>query len=168
VRRISFAVMSTLAAVILLFGYRTSTNNPASAATTTVAAGTATTGSAGSSATPAPAAPRSTATAPSAPSASSASAAASTKTVTGAVTQTRWGPVQVRITVAGGQITAVDVLQQPSANGRDVQINSQALPVLKAETITAQSAHIDTVSGATYTSNGYTTSLQSALDQAAL
>ena len=82
--------------------------------------------------------------------------------------QTRWGPVQVQITVAGGKITAVDVLQYPQGNGKDQQINARALPVLIQDTLTAQSAKIDMVSGATVTSDGYVQSLQSAIDQAGL
>ena len=160
-RRISFAVMSTLAAVIMLFGYRTSTPHPTSVATATVAASGGT--STGATATTTPAAPSSSPTA--SPSTSSGTTAG---TVTGQTVQTRWGPVQVQLAVAGGKVTAVTVLQQPTGNGKDVQINGRALPVLKQETITAQSAQIDTVSGATVTSDGYITSLQSALDQAGL
>jgi uncharacterized protein with FMN-binding domain len=89
-------------------------------------------------------------------------------TFTGAVAQTRWGPVQVTITVAGGKITAVDVPQYPSGNGKDREINAYALPILKQDTLTAQSANIDMISGATVTSDGYVQSLQSALDQAGL
>ena len=89
-------------------------------------------------------------------------------TVTGAVAQTRWGPVQVRLTLADGKITAVDVVQYPDGNGRDREINADALPVLVQETISAQSADVDMVSGATVTSTGYLQSLQSALDQAGL
>jgi uncharacterized protein with FMN-binding domain len=76
--------------------------------------------------------------------------------------------VQVRITVSGGKVTAVDVVEYPDSNGRDQEINARALPVLVQETLQAQSAKIDMVSGATYTSDGYLTSLQSALDQAGL
>ena len=89
-------------------------------------------------------------------------------TVTGAVASTRWGPVQVPITVADGKITAVDVPQYPTGNGKDRQINASALPILTKETLSAQSANIDMVSGATVTSEGYVQSLQSALDQAGL
>jgi uncharacterized protein with FMN-binding domain len=89
-------------------------------------------------------------------------------TVTGSVAQTRWGPVQVTITVADGRITDVAVPQYPDGNGKDQQINASALPVLTQETISAQSADIDMVSGATVTSEGYVRSLQSALDQAGL
>ena len=96
------------------------------------------------------------------------SPAAGGSTVTGAVAQTRWGPVQVRLTLADGKITAVDVVQYPDGNGRDREINDDALPVLVQETISAQSADVDMVSGATVTSTGYVQSLQSALDQAGL
>jgi uncharacterized protein with FMN-binding domain len=88
--------------------------------------------------------------------------------VTGTVAETRWGPVQVQITVADGSITDVAVVQYPNSNGKDQEINARALPILIQETLKAQSASIDMVSGATYTSDGYLTSLQSALDQAGL
>ena len=78
----------------------------------------------------------------------------------------KWGPVQVQVTVSGGTITAVDVLQSPDENDKDVSINSRALPTLVQETLTAQSADVDGVSGATYTSDSYKVSLQSAIDQA--
>ena len=68
----------------------------------------------------------------------------------------------MQLTVAAGKITDVNVLQYPSGNPQDDQINSYALPVLVQETLNAQSAQIDMVSGATVTSVGYTQSLQSA------
>ncbi len=89
-------------------------------------------------------------------------------TYQGSVAQTRWGPVQVAITVVNGKITSVTVPTYPNGNGRDREINADALPVLKQETIAAQSADIDTVSGATVTSDGYKESLQAALDAAHL
>lgn len=98
----------------------------------------------------------------------SGKAVAGTKTVTGDTVQTRWGPVQVKITVQNGKITDVTAVQSPSDNPRDQEINSYALPQLKSEALAAQSASIDTVSGATYTSDGYRQSLQSALDSAGL
>ncbi|WP_427923589.1 FMN-binding protein [Streptomyces sp. cg40] len=98
----------------------------------------------------------------------SGKAVAGTKTVTGDTVQTRWGPVQVKITVTNGKITDVTAVQSPSDNPRDQEINSYALPQLKSEALAAQSAKIDTVSGATYTSDGYRQSLQSALDSAGL
>jgi uncharacterized protein with FMN-binding domain len=89
-----------------------------------------------------------------------------TGTVTGDSVQTRWGPVQVRITLKDGKITESTAVVYPSDNPRDQEINSYALPELRRETLAAQSAQIDSVSGATYTSDGYRQSLQSALDSA--
>jgi uncharacterized protein with FMN-binding domain len=144
-RRIALWFLSTVAAVLVLFGYHTSTSGPTPASETVVAAPAA------------PAAPQTTA-----PSTGAAT------TVTGSVAQTRWGPVQVRLIVSAGKITAVDVPQYPNGNGRDQQINAYALPILTQETISAQSADIDMVSGATVTSDGYVQSLQSAIDRAGL
>ncbi|MFJ9902979.1 FMN-binding protein [Streptomyces sp. NPDC101152] len=89
-----------------------------------------------------------------------------TKAVTGSTVQTRWGPVQVKITIKSGRLTDVTAVQYPTDNPRDQEINSYALPQLRTEALQAQSANIDTVSGATYTSDGYRQSLQSALDSA--
>ncbi|GAB2758411.1 hypothetical protein GCM10027039_17640 [Terrabacter koreensis] len=79
---------------------------------------------------------------------------------------TRFGNVQVKITVAGGKITAAEVLQVPWEDRHDQMINSRAVPVYNEETVQAQSAAIDVVSGATVTWEGYTQSLQSAIDRA--
>lgn len=131
----------------------------------TTASGTTTSSTPSATSAPAaPATPSATASAPAA-TAPAASAASATKTVTGTAADTRYGLVQVKVTFAGTKITAVDTVQYPSESGRDVEINSQALPILQQETLSAQSAHIDTVSGATYTSEGYIQSLQSAIDQ---
>jgi uncharacterized protein with FMN-binding domain len=97
---------------------------------------------------------------------SSAGPATGTRTVTGDTVQTRWGPVQVRITLKSGKLTEVTAVTYPQDNPRDQEINSFALPRLRSEALQAQSADIDTVSGATYTSDGYRQSLQSALDSA--
>jgi uncharacterized protein with FMN-binding domain len=98
--------------------------------------------------------------------ASGSSKSAVTKTVTGDEAQTPWGPVQVRVTVKSGKITGITAVESPQENPRDQEINSYALPQLKREALAAQSASVDTVSGATYTSEGYRQSLQSALDSA--
>jgi uncharacterized protein with FMN-binding domain len=104
--------------------------------------------------------------------AASTTAAAATTTgftdgsYTGSTVNTKWGPVQVQVTISGGKITDVAALQYPNDRGKSVAINAQALPILQSEALTAQSASINTVSGATYTSDGYTQSLQSALDLA--
>ena len=89
-------------------------------------------------------------------------------TFAGATTQTQFGPVQVQIVVADGKITDITALQLTDRDGRSVQISQQAAPILRQEALQAQSATIQAVSGATYTSEGYTTSLQSAIDKAGL
>jgi uncharacterized protein with FMN-binding domain len=89
-------------------------------------------------------------------------------TFTGAVADTRWGPVQVRVTVQGGKITSSEAVQYPQENSRDKEINDYALPILGKEAVQQQSATIDSVSGATMTSDGYQQSLQSAIDKAHL
>jgi len=76
--------------------------------------------------------------------------------------------VQVTVTVTDGKITDVAVPVYPSGNGKDQEINAYALPILRQETLSAQNANVDTVSGATVTSDGYLQSLQSALDAANL
>ncbi|WP_329408059.1 FMN-binding protein [Streptomyces sp. NBC_00704] len=97
--------------------------------------------------------------------AGSSAGAAQAKTVTGAVQQTQYGPVQVRITVAGGKITKAEAVQAPKGGTSD-QKTELSVPKLNQEAVAKGSADIDSVSGATYTSEGYKKSLQSALDQA--
>ena len=142
-KRITYWALTTVTALVLLFGYRTSTSGPMAASS--LPAIVATGSSSGTDST-----------------------AATSKTVSGSVAMTQWGPVQVQLTVESGSITNVSVLQYPSGNGRDAEINGYALPILTQETIDAQSGSIDMVSGATVTSVGYLQSLQSALDQANL
>ncbi|MGW2177668.1 FMN-binding protein [Streptomyces sp. NPDC001732] len=100
------------------------------------------------------------------PSAGSGPGSPGTRTVTGAVVQTRYGPVRVELTLDGSRITAARAVRSPGGDPRSLQINASAIPVLVRETLDAQSAHVDSVSGATYTSGGYIGSLQSALDRA--
>lgn len=176
-RRIVTWAMSTLTVLVLLFSYHTSrssvvataetrpvTTSAQSAPSTTTDQGAGSSGgtdeaegaedSAGSGATSSDS------------SGSSASAAATT--FAGDAVDTRFGPVQVQITVADGRITAVDVLQVPMEDRHDQMINSRAVPVYNEEAVQAQSADIDVVSGATVTWEGYTQSLQSAIDAAHL
>ena len=141
VRRIVLWCMSTFTTVVLLFGYHTSTSGPDETTASSSVFGTGDTAASGSG---------------------------TGDTVDGPVISTRWGPVQVRITTDGSTLTGVEVLQYPSGNGKDQQINARALPVLVQETLDAQSADIDMVSGATVTSEGYLESLQAALDEAGL
>lgn len=161
-RRITIWLLSTVTALVLLFSYRTSTMG-VGGGTSAVAGdrGDTTPGAGDTSAEP--------------PTGGSGSAGDSGSTgdsgggsYDGSVAQTRWGPVQVRITVAGGRITDVTALQVPDGNFRDQQINDHAVPILRQATLTAQSARIDTVSGATVTSDGYRESLQAAIDAAHL
>ncbi|WP_132145814.1 FMN-binding protein [Kribbella antiqua] len=139
-KRIVFSFLATVSIVVLLFAYRTSTSGRMTAAPA-ISGGSV-------ESTPAP------------------SSTSNAQTVTGEVASTQWGPVQVQLTIENGKITAVNVLQYPNGNHRDVEINDYALPILIDETTKAQSAQIDMVSGATVTSDGYIRSLQSALDQA--
>jgi uncharacterized protein with FMN-binding domain len=84
----------------------------------------------------------------------------------GSSAQTPYGPVQIKITYASGRVTGVVAVRLPSGRSRDAEINNYAVPILMRETLAAQSANINAVSGATYTSDGYVQSLQSALDAA--
>lgn len=95
-----------------------------------------------------------------------AQAQAKTLSYTGSVDVNRWGPVQAVISVSGGRIVGVRIPVSPNHKNRSVQINNRAIPVLKAETLTAQSAQVQNVSGATYTVISYQHSLQSAIDKA--
>ena len=155
-RRIVFVMMSTITAVVLLFSYRTSTNSA-------LVAGSPVSQLPGSPGSASP--PRSSTKSGPATSKSSKSGPA---TYTGDSADTRWGPVQVRITVQGGKISSSHAVQYPQGTSRDTAINGSALPVLGQEAVQQQSASIDTVSGATVTSGGYLQSLQSAIDQAHL
>lgn len=87
-------------------------------------------------------------------------------TYSGSVEETRYGPVQVQITVSGGKITDVKALQLTNEEQRSIEISNEAAPILRSEVLKAQSAAVATVSGATFTTEGYLTSLQSALDKA--
>jgi len=91
-------------------------------------------------------------------------AVSSALTITGNIVQTRYGPVQVAATFNGTTLTSVTPLRHPSGHQSD-QINAYAMPILNKEAVAANSAHIDTVSGATFTSQAYEQSLQSAIDQ---
>ena len=170
-KRIALWFLSTVSAVVLLFGYHTSTSSQLAAAPGTAYSSRSTTGTSapaggGSAGGAGNGASGSTTGSKKSAAATAPRASTTATTVTGDVAQTQWGPVQVRLSVRSGTITAVSVPQSPSGNPQDDQINSFALPVLVQETLDAQSAQIDMVSGATVTSAGYEQSLQSALDQA--
>jgi uncharacterized protein with FMN-binding domain len=157
-RRVILAIAATAAGLVLLLTFKTSTQSAASGSAPAAALGSPTPGSP---------TPGSAGAASSGAGATSSTGTGQTAgTVTGAAWPTIYGPVQVRITVSGGRITAVTATEYPKTLPRDAQINAYAIPALNAETLKAGNAHIDTVSGATYTSQGYIGSLQNALDKA--
>lgn len=165
-KRVLLAFVSTVTGLVMLLSFKThsiaATTSPASK----VAPSSVVTTQSGTAATPtttptAAAGARSSTTA----STPATKAGATTKTVTGSSVDTRYGPVQVQIVITDGKITSATAVQYPSGNGRDQEINSYAVPTLQQESVQANSANIDMVSGATYTSNGYISSLQSALSK---
>jgi uncharacterized protein with FMN-binding domain len=166
-KRILFSVFGTIVGLVALLSFK-------SQAHTTVGGAALPSAALGASATSNPSASTGTTSAPPNPSASktsptsTATPAPVAKTYDGSAAQTRYGTVQVAVTVASGKITNVAFLQLTSNDGRSADINSQAGPLLLQETLSAQSSNIDTISGATFTSEGYLQSLQSALDQAGL
>jgi uncharacterized protein with FMN-binding domain len=175
-RRVALALFGTIAGLVGLLSFKT---HPASVASPPAAVSTTGSGSdssasagSGSSTTTGQSAQQSTSSAStnksSATSGASSSSASATKTVTGTAVDTRYGPVQVRITVRNGKVLSASAIQYPSQDPRDAQINSYAIPVLEKESVGVSSPNIDMVSGATYTSEGYAQSLQSALDQAGI
>lgn len=137
-RRAIFAVTATIAGLVLLLSFKTTALQ-------------------GPTAQP-PAAPIPAATEP------RRSTGTATRAVTGPVVNTKWGPVQVKVTLAGGRISDVQALQVPGPRVLSQQISSYAIPRLRREALQAQSARIDVVTSATYTSRGYRQSLQAALD----
>lgn len=160
-RRIVTWALSTLTVLVLLLSYHTSTSSSIAPSEQVAAAGAR---SAGAGAGPAQGAPG----ASSGPSSGSGTAQGAGTTVAGNAVDTPFGPVQVQIAVSNGKITGADVLQVPDRQRRDQLINGRAVPILNQEAVAAQSAKVDMVSGATYTSEGYVQSLQSAIDQAHL
>ena len=97
---------------------------------------------------------------------SSTTTAVEDGTYTGTAETVRFGTTQVKVTIASGKITDVVVVEENQNDQRSVEISENAFPTLRQEVLTKQSADVDTVSGATYTSDQYEASLQSALDQA--
>lgn len=165
------ALAVTAVALVLLLSFKTpdavptrsggvAIVEPGSGATPSPAAG-ATSGSTSAptaGATPTPAPTTST---------GGGSGSAATATIDGPAVDTRYGTIQVEIVVSGGQLQDVVALQLPTGR-HSGQISNAVAPILREEALQAQSASIDTVSGATYTSDAYAQSLQAALDQAGL
>jgi len=135
-------------------------------ATTSTASASPTTG--GASSTTAPSASTAGSSSDAATPSSSASSGSSAKdgTWTGAAETTRFGTTQVKVTISGGRITEISTVQLNQADPRSYQISVDAAPTLRSEVLAKQTAAVDVVSGATYTSDAYEASLQSALDEA--
>lgn len=149
-RRVVLAFVTTVTSLVLLLSFKTHgasslATPPAATATTGSTTGTSSSGTSSTG--------------------SSSTNSTGTKTVTGDAADTRYGPVQVKITVTNGKITSASAIEYPNNDPRDEQINSYAVPVLNQEAVQAGNANIDMVSGATFTSDGYLQSLQSALDK---
>jgi|HubBroStandDraft_6_1064221.scaffolds.fasta_scaffold1735513_1 uncharacterized protein with FMN-binding domain len=152
-RRVIFAIVGTIAGLAALLSFKS--HEPATVAATSGATGaTGATGAAGT--TGATGAATATGKPP-----------AGERDIDGNVANTVYGPVQVQVVVKDSKIVDVKILEQPSSTANDLQIGQFAFPQLIKETLAAQSAHVDSVSGATYTSGGYVQSLQSALDNGA-
>lgn len=159
-KRVLLALLGTVAGLVSLLSFKAQTETqpatlPSANADGSTVAIDGGTGSAPSSGPTPVAAP------------TSAAPAATVVTLDGSAIRTRYGTVQVQVKMTGSAITSVSFLQLTAKDRQSQQINSQAGPILLQETLKVQSARISTVSGATYTSDGYTRSLQSALDQAA-
>lgn len=161
-RKIWSAIGATVGGLILLFSYRTSTAGTGAKASsnqsstslddntgTSVVTGD-TLGSSGQTTT------------------TSGSSSSGVRSVTGQSIPTRYGDVQVRLTINGTRITDVKTLRYPDSHNRSVQINDFALPLLRDQVLSTQSSSIDGVSGATVTTEGYISSVQSAIDSAHL
>ena len=164
-RRVVLAIVGTAAGLVVLLSFKTHSTSAAATPPAAISGTSGTSGTSGQASTPAGSSGGSSS---SSASSSPSSIAGAAKTVTGTAADTIYGPVQVQITVKNGKVTAAQAVQYPQGSPRDQQINSYAIPVLNQEAVSASSASIDAVSGATYTSGGYVTSLQSALDKAAL
>ena len=149
-RRVILAVTATIAGLVALLSFKS--HAPTLAAATGTTGGSSTSSSSSSVPGEFPtgsAAPKLT---------------AGQSTLTGHVANTVYGPVQIQLVVQDSKIVKVAILEQPTNTIHDIQIGEFAFPRLISETLTAQNAKIDAVSGASYTSAGYIASLQSALD----
>jgi uncharacterized protein with FMN-binding domain len=165
-RKVLLALLLTAVGLGLLLSFRSRSGAiPASATSlggSALAGGSSTTTD-GGAATPGP-----SASAPAFGTPSASPSGSKSGTFTGPAEPNPYGNVQVQAVVSGGKLTNVIVLQVPDRSGYEDQIVQIALPELKSEALSAQDANIDVVSGATYTSQGYAESLQSALEQAGL
>jgi uncharacterized protein with FMN-binding domain len=152
VRGRAIALSAVGSVAVLLLGLEIGNAVAASQSTSTAGTGTTARGSGSST--------------PSGTGSTGSSASLKDGSYSGDAAQTSFGPVQVKITVSGSKITDVTPLQLTTFGGRSVQISNYAAPILRSEVLQAQSSNVSNVSGATYTTEGYLASLQSALDKA--
>jgi uncharacterized protein with FMN-binding domain len=157
-RRVLLALSGTVAGLIMLLSFK-------SHAASTAAAGVGGSGAGGAGSSAAGAGAGGSG-AGSVTGSGSPAASGGTAVGTGQAVSTAYGPMQVQATLTGGRITGVKVLQETNLGTQSQQIDAFAIPELTRKALTAQSARIHAVSGATYTSAGYIQSLQSALDKA--
>jgi uncharacterized protein with FMN-binding domain len=160
--RAILAIAGTALGLVLLFSFQTPDQAPHRV--TSAVAPVASAGPIGASGPRATSGPGAAAAPTAAPKSASPN---STKTVVGDDVPNQFGDVQVQVTFSGTKITDVKALQLPSDRARSAQISNFAAPYLRTEALQAQSAQIDLISGATYTSESYAQSLQSAIDKAA-
>jgi uncharacterized protein with FMN-binding domain len=169
-KRVALSITATVLGLVALLSFK-STGHPLSTTGALPSAGLPASNSSpaakGSTTTGAPPNPSTSGSTPAGAASSPASATAS-RTIAGSAIQTQYGVVQVQVVVTGTKIDNVSFLQLTAYDGRSQQINSDAAPILLQETLSAQNANINAVSGASYTSQGYVQSLQSALDQAGI
>jgi uncharacterized protein with FMN-binding domain len=180
-RRGAIALVTTAMALVLLLNFKTPDQLSGGTGTASTGGSLSTTGSAsgssgptgstgsttGGSSTGSPSSGGSGSTGSVATPSTGTGRVSGSATLTGEAVASRYGSTQVQVTITNGQITSVTALQLPTG-GRSGQISRYVEPILSSEVLTAQSANIDIVSGATYTSEAYAQSLQSALDRAAV
>ena len=154
-RRVILAVTGTIAGLVALLSFKAHVPTMPVAATTGTGGGSSTSSSSSSS---------SARTIPGEFQSVAGTLTPGETTVTGKVATTAYGPVQIELVVKSHKIVKVAVLEQPTNTIHDIQIGEFAFPKLISETLAAQNAKVDAVSGASYTSAGYIASLQSAVD----
>jgi hypothetical protein len=165
-RRVILAVTGTIAGLVALLSFKSHVPSSPLAVTASGSGGTSAAGASPSASSPAKGGGQTEVVPGAFPQGSIAKNLPAGETaVDGKVANTSYGPVQIQLIKRGGKIVKVAVLVQPTNTLHDVQIGEFAFPKLISETLAAQDAKIDAVSGASYTSAGYIQSLQSALDK---
>ena len=171
-RRVLLALAATAIGLVLLLSYKAHSPSPQSSALSgpepggTVAPGVGT----GALTEPSTAAAGAGASATAGPSSSPASSGGKAKSgvYSGDPETSQFSTIQVKITVSGGRISDITLIQDLDDDEHSAEVDAYATPILRSEALSAQSANVDVVSGATFTSESYTQSLQSAIDRAGL